>query len=113
MTAYVFSFGVPRDLQGSGVGSRFLELLLGELSGEGVGRIELTVAPSNVRALHLFKEKFGFVLLRSLPSWYGEGEDRFLLARASVPPAGRLWALDSGAAGLKRLLYAGALVGRA
>lgn len=84
--AYMFSFAVKAEYQRQGVATRFLELLLPALAGSGIGRVELTVSPRNARAMHLYREKFGFELVRSLTAWYGEGEDRHYLGRDLDPP---------------------------
>jgi ribosomal-protein-alanine N-acetyltransferase len=80
-TAHLFSFGVARKHQNRGIGSALLAHVTALLASEGTRRLELTVAPANIAALHLYRKKFGFALERSLPDWYGEGEDRFLLTR--------------------------------
>lgn len=51
------------DCQNRGLGKRLLRLLIAELFRRGFTVIELTTAPENVRACHVY-ERLGFVRLR-------------------------------------------------
>jgi len=77
-TAFIHSFYVTKNFRNKGIGSFLLKESINLLKGEGIKRIELTVSPDNIYAIHLY-EKFGFKKIDFLKDVYGEGIDRDLM----------------------------------
>ena len=57
--AYIGAFGIKRQYQGSGIGTKIMQELISNLRADGVRRIELRVEADNKRAIS-FYTKFGF-----------------------------------------------------
>lgn len=74
------TFAVREDVRGRGIGSVLLSRALDYLARSGVRRVALQVSVRNPAARRLY-EKFGFKVERSLPSYYGGGEDALLMVR--------------------------------
>lgn len=83
------TFAVREDMRCRGIGSALLIRALEYLSRNRVRRIELQVSVRNPRARKLY-ERFGFSVKRTLPNYYGGGEDGLLMAREfeATQPAG-------------------------
>ena len=78
---HVKDIAVDPDHRGEGVGSTLLERALDLLDGEGAGSTKLEVRSTNDRALSLYRE-FGFEHRRTIPNYYGNGEDALVMVRA-------------------------------
>jgi len=74
------TFAVREDMRGRAIGSTLLSQALGYLERIGVQRVILQVSVRNPRAKALY-ERFGFAVERTLPGYYGSGEDAHLMAR--------------------------------
>jgi ribosomal-protein-alanine N-acetyltransferase len=74
------TFAVREDLRGRGIGSALLRHALGYLERIGVRRVVLQVSVRNAGAKALY-DRFGFEVGRTLPGYYGNGEDAYLMAR--------------------------------
>ena len=79
-SAYVWSFAVAQKHHQRGIGKTLLAHVLARIAKEGFRRIEVTISPANARAVHLLT-RAGFQRAAVLPQWYGESEDRWLMAR--------------------------------
>lgn len=75
---HVKDIAVRPSAQGQGVGAALLERTLSVLVGRGVRSVKLEVRESNTAALNLY-EKFDFEYLRTLPQYYTDGEDAYVL----------------------------------
>jgi len=75
---FLAGFSIRQNKRGKGLGSFFLEKVIGFLREDGVKSINATVSPFNKRALGLY-EKMGFVRVGYLENEYGLGEDRLLV----------------------------------
>ncbi len=75
---YIVGFYVRPKWQGRHVGKEFLLAIAGEIGKLGAEGMLLTVAPSNTRALKLYR-RAGFVDETFIPNFYGDGEDRHIL----------------------------------
>ncbi|MFB6069328.1 MAG: GNAT family N-acetyltransferase [Halobacterium sp.] len=64
--------------RGVGLGSALLERALSVLSARGARSVKLEVRESNEAARGLY-EKYGFEYLRTLPKYYADGEDAYVL----------------------------------
>ena len=75
------TLAVREDLRGQGVGSALLRQALDYLEGAGVRHVDLQVSVRNHGARRLY-ERFGFAVVRTLPGYYGGGEDALLMRRS-------------------------------
>ena len=75
---YVVGFYVRPQWRGRHLGQELLRLVAGESQALGAKGLVLTVAPTNVAALALYRGA-GFVEDRFVPHFYGEKEDRYIL----------------------------------
>ena len=74
------TFAVREDMRDQGIGSGLLTRAIDYLGQSRVRWIELQVSVQNPRARKLY-ERFGFAVKRTLPNYYGGGEDGLLMAR--------------------------------
>jgi ribosomal-protein-alanine N-acetyltransferase len=77
---HVKDIAVRRDRRGGGTGSRLLERALAVLDSCGVGPVKLEVRETNDRARALYR-RHGFVHRRTVPRYYGDGEDALVFVR--------------------------------
>lgn len=75
---HVKDIAVHPDAQGQGIGRSLLARTLDVLSAGGVHSVKLEVRPSNAAAVGLY-ETFGFEVLRTIPRYYPDGEDAFIM----------------------------------
>lgn len=80
------TFAVREDQRGRGIGSALLTRGLDHLARIGVRRVTLQVSVRNPRARKLY-ERFGFKVERTLPGYYGAGEDALLMIRTLAKEA--------------------------
>ncbi|HUT46840.1 MAG TPA: N-acetyltransferase [Sedimentisphaerales bacterium] len=78
MLVSVDSIAVIADFRKRGLGSRLLNALIRNARRRGCERISLVVAARNEAGIGFFAER-GFKRLRTIPSYYGEGIDGFLM----------------------------------
>ncbi|MGI6566258.1 MAG: GNAT family N-acetyltransferase [Firmicutes bacterium] len=76
---YLFGISIRKCRRGQGLGTRFLQEIIGRLQAEGFQALELTVSPGNAAALRLYQERLGFRTIAFHKEEYGPGEDRLLL----------------------------------
>lgn len=76
---YMDIFYIRPPRRGLGYGTKFLCEILERLGSRGFRRLLVTADSSNLPAVALY-EKAGFREAGSLPAFYGQGEDRLLLA---------------------------------
>ncbi len=81
LTAHLYGIAIKRDLQGQGLGTLFLRTIMLDLKKDGVKKINLTVSPSNVKAIKLY-EKLGFKRIKLINDLYGKGKDRYIMEAA-------------------------------
>ena len=70
--AHIASVGLMGAHQGKGIGRRMMEGIIERLRGEGIKRIELTVAGDNPRAMRLY-ESLGFAREGVFPKYFLRG----------------------------------------
>ncbi len=76
---WILSLCVARDFRGQGLGRALLLEGLRRLRAHEACEARLTVAPTNVPAMALYRS-LGFTRLGSVrENYYGEGEDRFVM----------------------------------
>jgi ribosomal-protein-alanine N-acetyltransferase len=75
---HVKDIAVHPDSRGEGIGAALLRRSLSALAGQGVRSVKLEVRRSNDAAMNLY-EKHGFEYLRTLPQYYSDGEDAYVL----------------------------------
>ncbi len=78
---HVKDLAVREERRGAGVGTALLERALGELGGMGCGTVKLEVRATNDDAIRLYR-RFGFEHRRTVPRYYGDGEDALVLVCA-------------------------------
>ena len=79
-SARILVMAVRGDARGRGAGSQLLRLFLRQCQVEGVQEVVLEVRVSNFRA-QAFYERAGFVRTGTLPRYYRDGEDGYVMAR--------------------------------
>ncbi|MFC3478066.1 GNAT family N-acetyltransferase [Halobacterium litoreum] len=75
---HVKDLAVRPERRGEGVGAALLRRGLSALASQGARSVKLEVRESNEPARGLY-EKFGFEYLRTLPKYYADGEDAYVL----------------------------------
>lgn len=75
---HVKDIAVHPDDQGQGIGRALLGRALDALAAQGVRSAKLEVRRTNTAAIGLYRE-FGFEVLRTLPRYYSDGEDAFVM----------------------------------
>lgn len=78
---HVKDFAVHPDHRGAGIGSTLMEAALAVLDEAGAGSVKLEVRVTNDDAISLYRE-FGFEHRRTIPNYYGNGEDALVMFRA-------------------------------
>jgi ribosomal-protein-alanine N-acetyltransferase len=71
---------VHGDRRGEGIGQRLLARVTAVLESEGARSVKLEVREGNQAARSLYREA-GFVHRRTVPGYYGDGEDALVLVR--------------------------------
>jgi ribosomal-protein-alanine N-acetyltransferase len=77
-TVFIFDFSVSKDYRQKGYGRQLLVYALEQFKKEGFKIVQLTTAPENKAALHLY-QSLGFQQQAFLKNEYGLGVDRFLM----------------------------------
>jgi len=77
-TGKIISFAVKPEYRRMGIGTMLLRNAIERLKSRGKKRILLEVRVSNVEAQRLYK-KFGFKTISTLPRYYSDGEDAYLM----------------------------------
>lgn len=75
--AFIVNFVIAKDNRGKGYGAIFLRSLIDNLREDGIGKVQLTVAPDNAAAIYLYS-KVGFKQITELSNEYGAAVDRLL-----------------------------------
>nr|WP_269438294.1 GNAT family N-acetyltransferase [Phosphitispora fastidiosa] len=78
-TVYFYGVSMLPQYRGQGLGTAFLKDILSYLKKDGVRKVILSVSPQNKRAVHLYRERFGFRTVNSIAGEYGPGEDRLIM----------------------------------
>jgi ribosomal-protein-alanine N-acetyltransferase len=79
--AEIASLAVHPDYRRRGVADALMRHTLRELRGAGFGRVELMVRTGNTVGAQLYRA-LGFRRVRTMPGYYEDGGDGFLMARA-------------------------------
>jgi ribosomal-protein-alanine N-acetyltransferase len=79
-SARILVMAVREDARGRGSGSQLLRLFLRQCLVEGIQEVVLEVRVSNLRA-QSFYGRAGFVRAGTLPRYYRDGEDGYVMAR--------------------------------
>lgn len=85
-TGRVYSVAVVPALAGRGTGRAMLGWMLDRLEADGIGRVYLEVRAANAAAISLY-ESAGFVKIRDLPGYYGNGVDGVRMLRSGTGPS--------------------------
>jgi glutathione synthase/RimK-type ligase-like ATP-grasp enzyme/ribosomal protein S18 acetylase RimI-like enzyme len=75
----IFSIAVLPNLQGKGIGKRFLEYAIDIAKSGKIGRITLEVRKSDLKVVQ-FYERAGFKFIEELPDYYAAGENGIRMA---------------------------------
>jgi len=76
---YIYGVSVAKKYRNRGIGSKLLRYAFERFSDKGFKNAILTVDPENRPAVHLYKEKFGFVIDGYRKALYERNSDRFLM----------------------------------
>lgn len=82
--AHLFGFFTVERFRGRGLGRTLLRESLARLAGEGIRQVDLTVEPSNVAALGLYRAN-GFHEIARSADHYGPGATRLVLEARLAP----------------------------
>jgi ribosomal-protein-alanine N-acetyltransferase len=85
--AWILRIRVSPPCRRRHIGSDLLHTLLAEFSRRSISLIQLSVAPENTGAQALYK-KFGFEVAAFHKGYFGEGEDRIIMALRPKNPSG-------------------------
>lgn len=77
--AYLFDYAIAEEYQGNGLGHHFLTAISENLLEQGFKRMSLTVDVENMPAIHLYKDKIGFDIVKESKDEYGKGHDRYIM----------------------------------
>ena len=75
---HVKDIAVHPDYRGHGIGTRLLGSALTVMREKRASRVKLEVRESNDSAIRLYR-RFGFQFRRTLPRYYDDGEDAYVL----------------------------------
>ena len=75
---HVKDIAVHPDYRGRGIGARLLGSALTVMREKRASRVKLEVRESNDSAIRLYR-RFGFQFRRTLPRYYDDGEDAYVL----------------------------------
>ncbi len=78
-TVYFYGISLLPEYRGKGLGTAFLNEIMGALKNDGFRRVVLSVSPQNQRAVHLYRDRYGFKTVRAAAGEYGPGEDRLIM----------------------------------
>jgi ribosomal-protein-alanine N-acetyltransferase len=81
---HVKDLAVDADHRGRGIGRRLLSRAIDVLENTGAGSVKLEVRITNEVAISLYRS-FGFEHRRTIPNYYGNGEDALVMIRALDP----------------------------
>ncbi|SJZ96183.1 GNAT family N-acetyltransferase [Selenihalanaerobacter shriftii] len=77
--AYIFGLSIKEEYHNQGLGSEVLNYTLEWLANRDIKEVELTVAPDNEPAYHIYKDKFDFYKEEHRPEEYGKDEPRLVM----------------------------------
>lgn len=77
--AYLVEIAIEKESQGKGYGYYLLSQALLDLQNSGLSSVTLTVDPNNLRARHIYCNKFGFEVVECRKNEYGQNRDRLFL----------------------------------
>ncbi len=77
--AYLVEIAIEGEIQGNGYGCYLLVQSMIYLKNNGASVVALTVDPNNLRARHIYCDKFGFEFVEFRKNEYGQGLDRLFL----------------------------------
>lgn len=79
--AYLLSIAVLPAFSGYEIGVALLEYALSDIKEYCVAKVQLTVDPSNFKALSTYREKLGFMVSEGSSDEYGAGDDRLTMIK--------------------------------
>lgn len=74
---FIVNFVIAKGSRGKALAAIFLRKLIEKLRADDVNKLQLTVAPDNIAAIHLY-DKIGFKQVAELSNEYGTAVDRLL-----------------------------------
>ncbi len=77
---HIISIAVHPAYRRKGIGSALLKKLIEIMEHKGLTSFLLEVRVSNTAAINLYR-RFGFRIVRRIPSYYKDGEDCFVMVR--------------------------------
>lgn len=75
----IFNMALRPGWRGHGLGTRFMHGLIDKLRLRGVRTVSLVVAASNGRAIAVYRQKFGFEHVDTLPNEFNNGHEYLLM----------------------------------
>lgn len=75
----IMSIAVKKEFRGMGIGSKLLDEAIKRCKERGKIRLFLEVRVSNTAAQRLYKKK-GFKVIDTIPGYYSDGEDAYVMA---------------------------------
>lgn len=75
----IFNMALRPGWRGHGLGTRFLAHILDKLRSTGTRSVSLVVAATNGRAIAVYRQKFGFEHVETLPNEFNNGHEYLLM----------------------------------
>ena len=87
-SGHIITIDVVQSARRAGVGSRLLNSAEERLRTDGCAEVHLETAVDNVAALAFYK-RHGYYLIKTMPRYYSNGVDAFILKKDLLPPPSR------------------------
>ncbi len=78
-TAWLLALTTNPDFRNAGIGTSLFRAMVDLFRQKGVRSLFLTVAEDNAPAIHLYRDKFMFEVVRTEPNYFGDGEPRLVM----------------------------------
>jgi len=78
-SAWLLALTTNPNFRNAGIGTLLFRALVELFRQKGVRSLFLTVAEDNAPAIHLYRDKFLFEVVRIEPNYFGDGEPRLVM----------------------------------
>ena len=78
-TAWLLALTTNPDFRNVGIGTSLFRAMVDLFRQKGARILRLTVAEDNAPAIHLYRDKFSFEIVRREANYFGDGEPRLVM----------------------------------